>query len=616
MSLHNVYRERLPRHSHNMSERRYFDMPMGVMVPFYCHELYPGDKVSISSRAFLETRTLNSPLKNGIRFREYWFFIPRRLMWKNWEKFIFGGKDGDYTAVPPYLTSPSSGNVVAKNHQYYGICSLYDYLGFPVVADGQKTLADVHDFMEKVKIDAMPFAAYQMIFKDWFRNENFSDDSWDFENNGQAWLKDGANTVIQGEDGVQITATAEVNGQNSLWALRHAPWSRTYFTAALPFRQRGTVNRVPLSGSAFLRAGVVRNGVVPDMQTAEIVANAVNSVVRDTGAAPSYVGDSVVPIEKIGGLASGVNISDGGGLYEQPSRPAWQYRDVSAPSSSPYTYFGINGADLQGFTITELRLLAKLQEFAEINARFGFRYLEGLRGHFGVSPTDARLDRPEFIGGMSQDVVVNEVLQTSETSSTPLGTPAGRGVSASGSRIGSYYAEEHGLLMGICSIMPEQIYSQGIPREFTRHTKEEFFSPEFNGLSEQEIREKEIYADASMSADDLDTVFGFVPSWEELRHGKTMVTGNLRNPSAADLFSWTMARYFTKKPTLGNSFLYGYQYSDYGSSELPTLENDGGIRTDAWTTGRLANPFFVSIASRVRKISTVSASGVPGITRI
>lgn len=598
MSLHNVYREPLPRHSHNMSERRYMDIPMGTLVPFYCHELYPGDKVYISSRALLETRTLSAPLKSNIRFREYWFFVPRRLMWKNWEKFIFGGKSGDYTAEPPYIEmwSETGGSTVPVNSMLTGVGSLWDYFGFPLVIGVSESSA--HAAVSRYKVDAMPFVAYQMIFKDWFRDENFSDDSWDFENNGSAWLHDGGNNAIRGEDGLVIVHDFSViNGSNRLYALRHPQWSRTYFTAALPFRQRGTANRVPLSGTAFLNGYQVNNGsVVTRYGDDEMGRVNVNNA-----------RGGIMPSLMIGGVGDGYSFPD----FTKTSDNIFRTKELDDS-----VQFGIEGSDLQGFTITELRLLAKLQQFAEINARFGFRYLEGLRGHFGVSPSDGRLDRPEFIGGMSQDVVVSEIMQTSETGNTPLGTPAGRGISAGGSRIGSYYAEEHGILMGICSIMPEQIYTQGIPREWTRRTKEEFFAPEFNGLSEQEIRTKEVYAAPGMTDDQLDTVFGFVPAWEELRHGKTMAVGNLRNPEAADLFSWTMARYFDSVPTLNSEFKYAYQYSDYGSHEHADMSTKGGIRTDAWTTGKLANPFFVSIASKVRKISTVSASGVPGITRI
>lgn len=595
MALQNVFRQPLPRHSHNLSESRFFDMDMGVLTPIYLSEMYPGDKVRIQERAVIESRTLNSPLKNNVTYREYWFFVPRRLMWRDWEKFIFGGKTGDFTAVPPYITiGIKDSTTTAYSSTDYK--SLWDYFGFPIC---NTTRGDQYTLTENLRVDAMPFAAYQMIYKDWFRNENFSDEHWDFENNGSAWLQAGSNNDIYDDTGTDVSSYC-----GYLDTKRNAPWSRNYFTAALPFRQRGTANRVPLHGSAFLY-----NGIVDSDGNFNPSANKTGSVNitryyrnPSTGAFESGLPSAVMP---------GVMVDDtNGNLTVTPDNSGANDTYVYASKNSG-TYYGIDGSELQGFTITELRLLAKLQEFQEINARFGFRYIEGLRGHFGVSPTDARLDRPEFIGGFRQEIVFNEILQTSSTATTPsgvaspLGTPAGRGISAGAGRIGSYYAEEHGILIGLATIMPQQIYTQGVPRMWTRHTKEEFFSPEFNGLSEQEVKEQEIYADASMTSDQLSAVFGFVPAWEELRHGKTMALGNLRNPQQLDLYTWTMARHFNSAPVLGENFLFASQSN-----------SNGGIRTDAWTTGNTASPFFVSLHHVIRKTSTVSKSGVPGITRI
>lgn len=579
MSMYNVYRDKLPRSSHNIGKARYFDMDMGVLTPFYIREMYPGDSVKISNSVFIETRTLKVPLKNRIRFRQYWFFVPYRLMWKNWEKFIFGGKTGDFTASFPYVSAYSSGS--SSNSTILGKRALWSMLGFPQY--NSLTQGDIHDFLERLKVSAMPFAAYQMIYKDWFRDENLSADEWDFENAGQAWLADGANSTAKNEDGQSTTI--------NLFQVRHAPWSRTYFTAALPFRQRGTANRVPLSGSAFLSSFVSDDG-----GASYYLTPITYRTVEDSNADNRFV----VPASTSSGQTIGKSLQTGI-AYSVDSGEAY------TPGQSQYRALGIAGSDLQGFTITELRLLAKLQQFAEINARFGFRYIEGLRGHFGVSPTDARLDRPEFVCGSSQDVIVSEVLQTSGTTDggTPLATPAGRGVSASGGRLGSYFAEEHGILMAICSIMPEQIYTQGVPRMWTRRTKEEFFSPEFNGLSEQEIRTKEIYATPTMTEDQLNTVFGFVPAWEELRHDTAFANGSLRDSSNQDIYAWTMARHFSSIPTLSEAFVMGNQDNA-----------NGGIRTDAFATGNTTPPFFVSINNRIRLLSTVSKSGTPGITRI
>lgn len=571
MSMHNVYRERLPRHSHNWSDTRYFDMKQGQLVPCYLHEMYPGDKVKISSRVNIETRTLNSPLKSGIKFRQYFFFVPRRLMWKNWEKFIFGGKDGNFTADYPYIKPPLS-----LVNSFDGSYNLFRYYGFPQLDVTEGNTQEVLDWFERVKIDAMPFAAYQMIWKDWFRNENFSSDVWDFENSGNSWLKDGSNELgTNGDTGNEVIF---------LGALHAVPWSRTYFTAALPFRQRGNANRVPLSGTAALK--------MQDLSTGEL-SNARYYRIQNSG---SQTADA----NNITFMAGTENVTKSFVLGPMNTFTLSQDGDLHGRTQQ----FVVDGSDLQGFTITELRLLAKLQEFEEINARFGFRYIEGLRGHFGISPRDSRLDRPEFIGGMTQDIIFPEILQTSESGETPLGTPASRGVSSRKGRISHYTAEEHGLLIGVCSILPEQIYTQGINRQWTRRTKEEFFSPEFNGLSEQEIRTREVYATLEMSEAQLNTVFGFVPAWEELRTPTKMALGSLGDPDKQDIYAWTQARHFTSIPTLNENFVMASESN-----------SNGGIRTDMFDLGTAMPNFVVDMHTEVRALSTVG-SGIPGITRI
>lgn len=284
-------------------------------------------------------------------------------------------------------------------------------------------------------------------------------------------------------------------------------WEKDYFTSALPWQQRGTAPALPISGTS--------------------------SAVFDSS---SWTGS--VPDHLIGFRSSEHQLNIGGG-----GASIGKFKDT----------LDNNVVDLSSaatFDVSDLRLAFQVQKWMERNARAGVRYTEFLRSHFGVSPRDDRLQRPEYIGGSKSPVIVSEVLQTSSTDSTsPQGNLAGHGITADQSRIANYRATEFGWIIGLLSIMPRATYQQGIDRQYLKRSKYDFYFPEFAHLSEQAIEQAEIFATGSSSENTQ--IFGYQGRYDELRFKRSMCVADMRDR----LDYWHLGRDFATPPILNSSFI-------------------------------------------------------------
>ena len=317
-----------------------------------------------------------------------------------------------------------------------------------------------------------------------------------------------------------------------------SPYKKDYFTSALPFAQRGADVQLPLYGTADL----------------------------------SYVDDDSAFARAYG---PGVKYPPGASAVDQPSvgtSPKWEQQTmaqvqldsalgnrVSDSNSSVYTDLRgsqlskiIKGVDLStanAATINELRRAVSAQEFLEAMARGGSRYIEQIFSIFGVKSSDARLQRPEFLGGTKSNIITSDVLQTSQTTdNNPLGTPSGHSVGTQQSQVIHKYCEEHGYLIGIMSIRPIASYQQGMPRVFQKFDRLDYYWPQFAHLGEQEIKESEIYH-TGRSSDD--TIFGYTPRYAEYKYLQDRVSGDFKT----SLKFWHMGRIFSSPPNLNNTFL-------------------------------------------------------------
>ena len=287
-------------------------------------------------------------------------------------------------------------------------------------------------------------------------------------------------------------------------------WEKDYFTSSLPWQQRGVAPALPISGT-----------------TSAVWPNA-----------------SIVAGGAMGGTLSFSSVADNK-LYVNNADP-----DYLANAKA---FFGLNTVDLSSastFDIADLRLAFQIQKWMERNARAGARYTEFLRSHFGVSPRDERLQRPEYIGGCKAPVIISEVLQTSSTDATSAqGNLAGHGLTVANQYCGKYHAEEFGLIIGIMSVMPRSAYSQGIDRQWLRRTKYDFYFPEFANLSEQAIINAEIYATGVLA--DNQNIFGYQGRYDEMRTKNNLIVSQMR--STFDY--WHLGRQFSSAPSLNASFV-------------------------------------------------------------
>lgn len=447
---------------------------MGKLIPTLVMECLPGDKVRIGQENMMRLTPMVAPVMHRIYADTHYFFVPNRLLWENWETWI----TNEYEAEPPYLES-GSGDITPG--------CLLDYMGVPTM------LASAADTFE---INALPVKAYELVFDEYYRDENL----------------------------VTERFTPALNGGNPyVWGTEPFPrsWMHDYFTSALPFAQKGDAATVPLVDSSFVQVQPQAFGDITDDPVFRRVS---------TG--------GIAPTGNISASATGAgSITDTGTMdvYFDPR--------------------GTLGVDLtsDAVTINTLRRAFKLQEWLEKNARGGTRYVEHILSHFGVRSSDKRLGRPEYLGGISQNIVVSEVLSTAETIDSsdnlvnPVGQMAGHGISTRGGTPVNYFVEEHGILIGITSVLPRTAYFQGLPKMYTRPTPLDYYWPSFAHIGEQEIKMKELY----VAAADPEATFGYIPRYSEYKYISDRVHGEFRNT----LLYWHMARTFLTEPALNEDFI-------------------------------------------------------------
>lgn len=474
-----IQRTKVGSNTFDLSHDRKFSTKIGRLTPVFLMDCVPGDSIKIKSSVLTRFAPLIAPIMHKVTVYTHFFFVPNRILWPNWEKFITGGEDGFNNSVWPHITAYLSLNPAS---------SLYDYLGLPTGADvGSEVVTDV---------SAIPFAAYQAIYNDYYRDQNLEEEL-DYQ------LVDGNN-----------------DAKTDLFDLRQRAWQHDYFTSALPWTQKGPEAMLPLGGEAELFVKRDDEDLYPlktPMFTFDGSDSVANLNVKTSTEEPTFLWQ-----EGIGAT--------------NPDVTGYTFADLSTATAS---------------TINELRRAVRLQEWLEKNARGGSRYIESIEVHFGVSSSDKRLQRPEFLGGLSAPIQVSEVLQMSATDeeTTPQGNMSGHALGVGGGQTIGYYAEEHGYIMGIMSIMPKTAYQQGIPRHFNRRDKFDYFWPSFAHLGEQGILNREL-----MVTDDEevnDEVFGYTPRYSEYKYMNSSVHGDFRT----SLDFWHMGRKFATLPGLNNTFI-------------------------------------------------------------
>lgn len=495
--FNSVKLKRPRRNVFNLSYESKLTVNAGELVPIMCKPVVPGDKFRVNTEMLVRLAPLVAPMMHRVNVFTHYFFVPNRLVWNQWEDFITKGVDGTDAPAFPTLKLPSTVDT-ANGHRLFGDGSLWDYLGLPSLNQiGNATFQAQSPNGVKApagyEVSALPFRDYLLIYNEYYRDQNLTSE------------------IEFSRDGGSIEAITT----NPLLMLRRRAWEKDYFTSALPWVQRGPEVTVPVSGA----------GGSMDVELKSTAAD--QYFVSSSGSRPTG------KLEVVNGVlfANHEPSSTSVGAYLSPNN------------------FQVN-VDEMGVSINDLRTSNALQRWFERNARSGSRYIEQILSHFGVRSSDARLQRPQFLGGGRVPVSVSEVLQTSSTNETsPQANMAGHGISASVNHGFTRYFEEHGYIIGIMSVMPRTGYQQGVPKDFRKFDNMDFYFPEFAHLGEQEIKNEEVYL-SQYDADNTGT-FGYTPRYAEYKYSLNEAHGDFRGNMAF----WHLNRIFSEKPNLNTTFV-------------------------------------------------------------
>lgn len=511
---------------------------MGYLIPTLCQEVLPSDEFKLDTSHLVKFMPLVSPIMHKVDIYFHNFFVPCRLLNSHWEDFITGGEDGTYSGSMPYFTYK---NIIdnSRNELLYN-GSLLDYLGLPTFGTDSSSTAQTKITAyanNKQPISMLPILAYNLIYDEYYRDQNLQTKTLDKANN-PAWFNANGNYTNF------FTDTAYSN----LFKLRRRAWKKDYFTSALPWAQKGTPVSLTMTGQVPV---VVKSDVINSPDSFQDVASFT---------AYGVSGDNKA-FHSGAELSMQLNSDTGSQRVSQARTYVFDANDpdLSVPSYyDPHGTLVVNASDFNVATINELRFAFRAQEWLEKSARGGSRYIEQILSHFGIMGKDARLQRPEYLGGSVNGISISENLQTSESGTTPIGYQSGQGTSVNSDFQFSRYFDEHGYIIQIMSIMPKATYQNGLARMWTRLDKLDYAFPEFGNLGEQEILKQEVNYLPSTTTDTQTgqevngMTFGYTPRYAEYKFALDAVHGEFKNTLAF----WHLGRNFgTSVPMLNGDFI-------------------------------------------------------------
>lgn len=521
----------------------------GDIVPFFCEEVLPGDTFNVRSSKVVRMQTLLTPLMDNVYLDTYYFFVPNRLVWNHWKEF--NGENTESAWIPqteysvPQITAPAGG---------WNVGTLADYFGLPVNVAG-------------ISVSALPFRAYALVMNEWFRDQNLQD----------PLVVPVDDATVQGVNtGTFVTDVAK-GGKPYIAAKYH-----DYFTSCLPSPQKGPDVTLSVANQDDLPV-VAKTGVfVPSSLSLGSLNFKSDSSSLGTHPVFSSVGTS-------GSVIKGEFLVDKTASYTFPS---------DAASVSPNNLWAVNSGNAIVATINQLRMAFQIQKLYERDARGGTRYIEVLKSHFGVTSPDARLQRPEYLGGNRVPINVNQVIQQSGTGAgadTPQGTVVGMSQTTDTNHDFIKSFTEHGYILGVMVARYDHTYQQGIERHWSRKTRFDYYWPVFANIGEQAVLNKEIFAQGSAKDDE---VFGYQEAWSDYRYKPNRVTGEMRSVYDKSLDVWHLADDYTSLPSLSDSWI---------------REDKNTIDRVLAVTSQVSNQFFADIYVQNRATRPMPMYSIPGL---
>lgn len=489
-------RSDVPRSAFDVQHIHKTTFMQGYLVPVYVDEVLPGDSFRMKMSAFIRLSTPIVPILDNLEFESFFFYVPNRLLWDNWARFM--GEKADYNDTTAFLT-PYANTVAAD----VPVASLPDYLGIP-----KPTGANV------MKVSAFPMRAYNLIYNEWFRDQDLF-----------------PVLTVNTDDG------PETGWASAGYSLQMRAKRPDYFTTARPWPAKPhTIAQIPQATSFNNQT---YNQGFPAFTTGLFAGEGIGVPVMGIGVGSAAVTAGASTVRMTGGRV---------GVYGDVYNAVSQIRAI-----------GTNMSPDIRVLVSDIRTSMLVQHMLELNSRGGTRYGELIRSHFGVISPDARLQRPEYLGGGRTMIQVNPVAQTSASgvagTTTKLGELAAIGSAMVHDHGFSQSFTEHGIILGIVNVRSYLTYQQGLNRMWSRRTQFDFYWPGLANLSEQAILSQEIYATGDPALAEDVSVFGYQERWAEYKYKPSRTSGYFRSTVATPLDMWHLGQKFAARPVLNQAFL-------------------------------------------------------------
>lgn len=519
---------------------------VGDLVPFYVDEVLPGDTFDVKTGKVLRLQTLLTPMMDNLYADFYWFFVPNRIVWSHWREL--NGENTQSAWIPeveyqvPQITSPASTG--------WNIGTIADYMGIPTGVAG-------------LSVNALPFRAYALICNEWFRDENLTD---------PLNIPTGDATQTGVNTGNYISDVA--NGGLPFKVAKY----HDYFTSCLPAPQKGPDVTISVSNlnPAKLSVG--------EPYTMDYVPHPGSAPAPEYPAVAWYAADTpVAPSSTLKYLSA-------------DSGSAAFYANANVGTMNPVNLYAVFDGSASVATINQLRMAFQVQKLYERDARGGTRYVEILKSHFGVTSPDARLQRPEYLGGSRVPLNVQQVVQNSSSvESMPLGDTAGMSLTPDSHKDYRKSFVEHGFVIGLMCVRYQHTYQQGLERMWSRKDRFDYYWPVFANIGEQAVLNKEIFAQGTAEDEE---VFGYQEAWADYRYKPNRVCGEMRSAAPQSLDVWHLADDYTSLPALSDSWI---------------REDGKTVDRVLAVTSETSNQVFADIYIRNRTTRPMPVYSIPGL---